>query len=329
MKTARGILVTSGLLLLTLAIGVLPLRAAATGHFERTLQVSGPVDLDVTSGSGNITVHTGGSGTVSISAKIRASNSWLLGSGDAEEKIRRIEKNPPVEQHGNSIRIGHFEDHDWLRNISIDYDLTVPAQTRLSSHTGSGDQTIAGVQLPLTAKTGSGNITVDNIAGDTRISSGSGDLKINGVKGSLHADTGSGNIRAQGVGGEMVASTGSGDVEMHQAAAGDVKVSTGSGNVRLYGVRGGLRAETGSGDIQAEGEAVHDWRLGAGSGNITLRLPAQASFDLDARTSSGTLRLNRQVTTQGVMSRNHIQGKVGNGGVILDVHTGSGDIALD
>lgn len=325
MKTAR----TLGLLLLTLAITALPVCAVPTGHFERTLQVSGPVDLDVTSGSGNITVHTGGSGSVSVSARIRASNSWLFGSGGDEEKIRRIEQNPPIVQQGNSIRIGHVDDPDLLRHISIDYDLTVPAQTRLSSHTGSGDQVISGVQLPLTAKTGSGNVTVDNIAGDARISSGSGDLKINGVKGSLRADTGSGNITAQGVAGEMVASTGSGDVEMHQTAAGDVKVSTGSGNVRLYGVRGGLRAETGSGDIQAEGEATHDWRLGAGSGNVTLRLPASASFDLDARTSSGTLRLNRQVTTQGVISKNHIQGKVGNGGVMLDVHTGSGDIALD
>jgi Putative adhesin len=324
MKAARYL----GLLLLALAASALPLSAASTGHFERTLQVSGPVDLDVSSGSGNITVHTGGSGSVSISAKIHGSNSWLFG-GDIDEKIRRIEKNPPVEQQGNTIHIGRVEDHDLLRNISIDYDLTVPAQTHLSSYTGSGDQTITGVQLPLTAKTGSGNVTVDNVAGDARVSSGSGDLKINGVKGTLRAETGSGNIHAEGVAGEITASAGSGNIEMHQVAAGDIKVETGSGNVKLHGVKGGLRASTGSGDIQAEGEATHDWRLGAGSGNITLRLPAEASFNLDARTSSGTLRLNRPVTTQGTISKNHVQGKVGNGGVILDVHTGSGDVTLD
>lgn len=324
MKTARNL----GLLLLTLAIGALPLSASPTGHFERTLQVSGTVDLEVTSGSGNIIVHTGGSSSVSVSAKIHGSNSWLFG-GDVEDKIRRIEKNPPVEQQGNTIRIGRIEDRELQRNISIDYDLTVPAQTRLNSHTGSGDQTITGVQLPLTAKTGSGNITVENIAGDARISSGSGDLKINSVKGALHAETGSGNIHAEGVAGEITATAGSGNIDMRQVSAGDVKVETGSGNVRLYGVNGGLRADTGSGDIQAEGEATHDWRLGAGSGNITLRLPAQASFNLDARTSSGTLTVKHQVTMQGTISKSHIQGKVGSGGVILDVHTGSGDIAID
>ena len=325
MKPLKGF----GLLLMILALGVLPVCASATGHFERTLQVSGAVDLDVTSGSGDITVHSGGSGSVYVSAKIHASNSWLFGSSSAEERIQRIEKNPPVEQQGNTIHIGRSDDRDLFRNISIDYDITVPAQTKLTSRTGSGDQKISGLQLPLSATTGSGNITLDNIAADARIRSGSGDLRINSVKGVLNAETGSGNIRAQEVAGEIIANTGSGDVEMHQSAAGDVKVETGSGNVRLYGVKGGLRAETGSGDIHAEGEATHDWRLGAGSGNITLRLPPHAAFNLDARTSSGSLNIRHEITMQGSISRSHVQGKAGGGGVLLDLHTGSGDIEID
>ncbi len=323
MKSAKNL----ALLLTILGLSALPL-SAATGHFERTLKVSGNVDLDVASGSGNITVHTGNGDTVYVSAKIHANTSWLFG-GNAEEKIRRIEQNPPVEQSGNSIHIGRNEDRDLLRNISIDYDLTVPAQTRLNSHTGSGDEDIRGLQLPLVAKTGSGNVTVDNISGETRVSSGSGDLKINSVKGTLVAQTGSGNIRAEGVAGEVVANSGSGNVEVHQiGVSGNVRAETGSGNIRLQGVKGSLRADAGSGDIQAEGEPTGDWRLGAGSGNITLRVPAQANFNLDARTSSGSLNVKRQVTMQGTMAHNHIQGKVGNGGVLLDVHTGSGDIEL-
>ena len=129
--------------------------------------------------------------------------------------------------------------------------------------------------------------------------------------------------------GEIDAHTGSGDVEMHQVAAGNIKVDTGSGNVKLEGVKGGLRARTGSGDIQAEGEATHDWQLGAGSGNITLKLPTQASFDLDARTSSGTLKVSHPVNYEGGVSKNHIRGKVNNGGVALDLHTGSGDIYIE
>jgi hypothetical protein len=320
------------LALCVFALAVLPLNAATTGHFERTLQVNGTVELEVSSGSGNINVHQGGAGTVSVTAKIHGNNgtSWLFGSGNIDERIHKIEQNPPVVQQGNTIRIGRIEDRDLTRNISIDYDVTVPPQTRLNSHTGSGDQTISGLQLPMTAKTGSGNVTVDRISAETRVSSGSGDLKINSVKGILYADTGSGNIHADDIAGDVFANTGSGDVEIRQSAGGSVKAQTGSGNINLHGVKGGLRADAGSGNIQAEGEPTSDWRLGAGSGNITLKVPTQASFNIDARTSSGTLKLNNhQVTTQGTLARNHIQGKVGNGGVLLDLHTGSGDIELE
>src|ERR1051326_6466648 len=143
-------------------LAVLPVNAATTGHFERTLQVSGTVELEVYSGSGNINVHKGGAGTVAVTAKIHGNNrtSWLFGSGNIDERILIIEQNPPITQTGNIIHIGRFQDRDLARNISIDYDVTVPPQTRLNSQTGSGDQTISDLQLPMTAKTGSGNVTV-------------------------------------------------------------------------------------------------------------------------------------------------------------------------
>lgn len=317
------------LAIIVFGLAVLPLNAATTGHFERTLQVSGTVDLEVTSGSGNITVHQGSAGTLAVSAKIHANNgSWLFGAGNVEERIHKIEQNPPIVQQGNTIRIGRIEDRELTRNISIDYDVTVPPQTKLTSHTGSGDQMISGLQLPMAAKTGSGNITVDRVSAETRVSSGSGDLKINSIKGILYAETGSGNIHAEDIAGDVFANTGSGDVDVRQSNGGSVKAQTGSGNIRLHGVKGGLRADAGSGDIQAEGEPTADWRLGAGSGNITLKVPTQASFNIDARTSSGNLNVRHPVTTQGSMAKNHIQGKVGNGGVLLDVHTGSGDIEV-
>ena len=312
------------------ALAVLPLNAATTGHFERTLQVSGPVDLEVNSGSGNITVHPGNNSSVYVSAKIHASStSWLFGGGNVEERIHRIEQNPPVVQHGNTITIGKFDDRDLTRNISIDYDVTVPAKTHLTSSTGSGDQNVSGLQSPATARTGSGNITVENVSAEVHARSGSGDLKINAIKGALYCDTGSGNIHADDIAGDVSASAGSGNIEVRQSAGGSVKAETGSGNIRLNGVKGGLRASAGSGDIHAEGEPTSDWNLGAGSGNITLRVPTKASFNIDARTSSGSLTVNHPVTMQGSLSRKHIQGKVGNGGVLLDLHTGSGDIQVD
>jgi len=323
-----------GSFLLLVGLGTLQAQAE-TGTFERTLQVSGPVSMEVTSGVGNITVRVGGDSNVHILAKIQAHDSWFGMS--ASEKIRNFESNPPIEQQGNTIRIGNIGDSQsetwwwfrWIDNVSVDYDLTVPAQTGLISHTGAGDQLINGLQLPSTAKTGSGNITVENMVGDVYVSSGSGDLKIDSVRGALNAKTGSGNIRATGLAGQVSASTGSGNVEIQQVAAGNAKIATGSGRVNLRGVRGGLRVETGSGGVYVEDEPTGDWHIGTGSGRIDLRLPSQVSFNLDAKTSSGSLKLDRPITVQGLVSRNHLQGKAGDGGVLLEVHTASGNIEID
>jgi len=69
--------------------------AAAEGSFQRTLQVNGPVDLEVNTRSGNITVRSGSSSAVIINARIKAGNSWF---GADETSIRDIEQHPPISQ---------------------------------------------------------------------------------------------------------------------------------------------------------------------------------------------------------------------------------------
>jgi len=313
------------------AIGTLPARAQ-TGGFDRTLQVSGAVTLDVSSGSGSIVVRTGATDNVHVAAKIRPGSSWIewfdwFGPSVADE-IHELESNPPIEQQGNSIRIGHIEGWWQFHNISIDYDVTVPPQTALSCHTGSGDQSISGLLLASVASTGSGTITIENIGADVRVRSGSGDLKINSVK-SLNAETGSGDIRATHVSGEVIARTGSGRIEIEQVASSNARIGTASGDVILRGATGPLRVETASGEIRVEGEPNADWHIGTASGSIGLKLPAQASFNLEARTLSGSLKTARALTIEGVTSRNRLQGKVGNGGALLEAHTASGDIEID
>ena len=324
---------TGTLVLLAIAAAILPLSAQAqTGGFDRTLQVAGPVSLEVSSGSGAITVHTGPGDSVHVVAKIHAQNSWADWVGwfgaSAADEIRKLEANPPIEQQGNTIRIGHIDDWWHLRGITIDYDLTVPPKTALDSHTGSGDQSISGLQLASAAASGSGRIVVENIGADVRLRSGSGDLRVNSVK-SLNAEAGSGAIRATRVAGEVFAVTGSGSIAIEQVDAGNVRIGTGSGDVTLRGARSALKIDTASGEIRVEGEPNADWHIGTASGSIGLKLPSQASFILDARTVSGGLRTDRALTVEGLASGNHIRGKAGNGGALLDAHTVSGNIEID
>ncbi|HEV2175157.1 MAG TPA: DUF4097 family beta strand repeat-containing protein [Nitrospira sp.] len=308
---------------LLIAIGCLP-AAAAEGSFDRTLNVTGPVRLDVSTGSGSIQIHIGSGNQVRVTGRIKSTD-WF---GNSEERIKEIEANPPVQQSGNDIRIGHLEDREMMHNISISYELVIPAETELRSHTGSGSQTIAGVHGTTEVSSGSGSLHISDIGSRLKAETGSGDIDIDRIQGSVRARAGSGSIRATSVAGGFDAETGSGRISLEQSAPGSVRVDTGSGGMQLRGVKGSLEARAGSGGIEVEGEPTGPWTVHTGSGTVRLQLASNASFDLDARTSSGSLSVDQPVTVQGSLAKKHIQGKVRGGGVPVDVETGSGNIEI-
>jgi len=303
-----------------------PARASDDGHFDRTLSVTGAVDLDVQTGSGEISVRTGDSSKVEIHGRIHANHGWF--GAEAEQRVHEIEANPPIEQNGNTIRVGHIENHDWKNNISISYELVVPVQTKLRSESGSGDQVIAGIAGPADASSGSGRLRLSNIGGETHARTGSGDIELNGIQGAARVVAGSGSIRAIGIAGALTASSGSGSVKFEQTAAGDVEIGTGSGDVEIKGAKGALKVQTGSGSITAQGNPSGDWRLHTGSGDVTVELPQQAAFNLVARTSSGSIDSSREIAVQGKLSPRELQGKVGGGGPTVELSTSSGSIQI-
>ena len=306
--------------------GTLPSFASARGEFDRTLRVTGSVNLQVETGSGSIDVTTGNSNEVKVIGRIYA-NEWF--GGNAEERVKRLESNPPIQQSGNDIRIGHIDDPELKHNISISYELVVPANTQLHSSTGSGSQSISGIAGPLETNTGSGSLKLFSIGSGVRAHTGSGSIEINGAKGSVYARAGSGSIHATDVAGGFDGETGSGHLVLDQSAPGSVRAETGSGGLELRNVHGSLQAQAGSGNIKAEGEATGEWNVHTGSGSVELRLPQNASFDLNAHTGSGSINLSHPVTVQGSIGRKEVRGKVGGGGVPVEVQTGSGNILIE
>jgi DUF4097 and DUF4098 domain-containing protein YvlB len=326
MKTNR----VSAVTLLSFAVCLIclqavPAAASAEGSFQRTLAVTDPANIDLTTGSGSVRVRTGGSGQVEINAHIKVTNRF---GGDGEQKVQEIQKNFPIQQSGNDIRIGHSDDSELFHNVSISYELVVPAETQLRSRTGSGTQTIEGLQREVEIQTGSGGLKVSDIGNTVQAETGSGDVEVDRVKGNVRARTGSGSIHANDIGGGFEGHTGSGHITLDQTAAGSVRVETGSGGMELRGVKGSLEATAGSGTITAEGDPTGSWTVHSGSGSIHLKLASAAGFDLDAHTSSGSISVSQPVTVQGTMGRRELRGKVHGGGVPVEVETGSGNIEI-
>lgn len=324
----------------SLLVGLLalPVFGAEEGTFDRTLKVSGAVDLDIATGSGSITVNRGSDGQVVIHATIRASDSWF--SGDPAERIKAIQNNPPIEQSGNVIRIGHSNDSSLLRNVSISYDVQVPASTNLHAHSGSGHIRITGVGGPVEATTGSGGIDASQIASTARLQTGSGGITVNGVAGEVRAHTGSGGIHGSDIGGYSSVNT-SAKIQgkaMALASSGStgagtanpyLDFETGSGGIQLTNVAGELKARAGSGTIDVQGVQTGDWDVTTGSGGIRVRLPENAKFNLSARTSSGSVNSDFPITVQGQLNRHELTGPVNGGGPSLNLHTGSGGIRIE
>ncbi len=313
---------------LVLVIPAIVRAQTVHGKFERSLTVTGEADLDVTSGSGDITVRPGAAGSVHVIGVIKASEPWLGVGRAAADKVKAIEAKPPVEQNGNSVRIGRIEDRDLRQNISISYEITVPAQCRLRAHTGSGDQNIGDIAGPVEIGSGSGDLVLANIGGKVDASTGSGDITVGAVRGPFSARTGSGDIRVKDVAGEVSASTGSGSIEAAQSAAGSVRVNAASGDVRLRAVQGPLHVETASGDIVVQGTPTGEWDLSSSSGGVAIEVPQSAGFELNARSSSGHIDSKHPVTMTGTIERHSLAGKVRAGGPLVKVHTSSGDIRI-
>lgn len=318
-------------LVLLLSAALAPATAEAQraeGSFQRTLTVGGRAEIDVVSGSGRIEVRPGSDGRIEISARIQASNNWWRGTLSAEERVRRIEANPPVEQSGTVVRIGHIADEDLRNGLSISYTLTVPSSSSLTSKTGSGSQELTGVAGRVESSSGSGSLTFRDLGGDLRASAGSGSIVADAVRGAFHATTGSGSIRASGVGGRITARTGSGSIEVEQTGSGGLDVGSGSGSVRARGVRGDVKASTSSGSLDVQGQPAGEWRLSSSSGSVTISLPSGQGFEVDASTSSGRIRTDFPVTVTGDVDRRSLRGSAQGGGPLLHVRTSSGGISI-
>jgi DUF4097 and DUF4098 domain-containing protein YvlB len=249
-----------------------------------------------------------------------------MGLDKPQKRLNDIVTNPPVEQRGDTIRIG--KDMSRMSNLSIFYTIQVPRDTEVSSNLASGAQTIRGVRGPVKAQSASGTIRAENIerdaqlttisgsvsatdiGDDVRISTASGNVDISNIKGDVHAKAMSGVIRVYKPGGRVEADAGSGEVEIHGAAA-DVQAHAASGRVSVQGNPG----------------ADNFWELKTLSGGVQLGVPATANLHLSAEATSGEIRTDIPIVVE-EQGKHSLRAHMGSGGGRVDVHTVSGEIRV-
>jgi hypothetical protein len=256
--------------------------------FERILSVSGAVTLDVGANAGNIRIQRGDAGSVTIKGVLRARRS-LFDWRDLEGRVQRLASQIPVEQTGNTIRIGDVADRWLLRGIHTHLDILVPHETALRVIGDSADFRIEGIQGPVDCETDSGQIEILNIGSAVSAASDSGAIHIRKAEGPVDARTDSGEIQAVEIGGAVDAETDSGSIQITQTVQAPVNASTDSGGISV--------------------------KL-APSGGYTVRL----------RTDNG--RLDTPQMSQIRTSRQEVDGQIRGGGSVVNLETDSGDIEV-
>ena len=302
-------------LILVIALAHIPIRCAwaqsPLGTFERTWTVAGAAEIVLANGFGAITFEPGEASIVRLTGTVGVSRQWTGGSEAGEAMARRLLQSPPVEQKGDVIRIGDILEDPTLRQaVAIEYKITVPMNTRVTSANADGDQTVHGLRGPIEISSGSGRIRITNVEGDVRASTGSGDIYLSAISGSIQANTSEGTIRVESLPQE------------------DVQIASGSGRVVLSGVTGALRVASGSGNVTIHGNPTSDWRLRSGSGNITVELPRDAAFDFYACTKSGHISIGTPLEDPAWTGKTEVRGQVRAGGPLLQIKTESGQIRI-
>ncbi len=156
------------------------------------------------------------------------------------------------------------------------------------------------VHMPKLARldlhTQDGNIEVHDMKGDFTLKSGDGRQQIDHIDGTLDAGSGDGEIEVTGRFDKLNVRSGDGRVE--------ARVLPGS-------------------------KMTSDWSMRANDGSIHLQLPADFSADLEALTGDGRIDFEVPVQMTGRTGGKTIHGKIGNGGALLNLHTGDGSIRVE
>jgi len=266
--------------------------------------------------SGNVKVLTWDKDEVRIDA-LKISRAGTLEEAKENAALVKIE----VGRNDGRLEIlTDYPDDQWRHkrlNVSVNYDLTIPAKAEVEVRNVSGD------------------VSAENIGGYAKLETVSGDVNLRkAAKGGVFT-TVSGDVELGDISGDLRTKAVSGDITITRIA-GSVNAETVSGNVELKGLTGAKSIEINvlSGDVIFEGVLEKDGRYNfqSHSGDVTLYLPEKSAFEFSCKSFSGDIDSDFEMVVKMIgglkHKKNDIRGEVNGGGADLTITTFSGDIEL-
>ena len=243
----------AGLITLLSLAGCVPLEEATQLLTEIFAVGEGPVDLEVESSNGRVTVRgVAGQSTVAVTATLRSRGETM-----AEAMLRVAQVDVEMTQEGNRIVLRYDSSAhslDVRRFSGVDFDVTVPILTDVAADTSNG------------------RIEISDLSGILFLETSNGRIEVTDTLAELHAHTSNGRIRIENVEGILDLDTSNSQIEMEN-------------------IDGVVDAETSNGRITFSGMLIADvdHRMVTSNGEISLAIRSDASLIIDASTSNGSI----------------------------------------
>jgi DUF4097 and DUF4098 domain-containing protein YvlB len=311
------------LLALILTLAGCQMGPSVSGSFDRSLDVSGPIRLELNNVSGDVSIVGSTDGKVHVHGDVRVSG---FGFGSPQKRLDDILASPPVELKGDTLRVGREVARQ--HNVSIAYSVEVPRDAAVNSSSVSGSQSVKNVRGPVQASSVSGTVRAQDIAQEVRLSSTSGSVTAENCGDDVRATSVSGTVVVTNVKGDVLAHSVSGDVQVRKPG-GRVDANTSSGTVNVRDSDGDVKAHATAGRVTIEGNPSGNnyWDLKTVSGSVNIAVPASASFHLSAGAVSGQIsaQVPLMIEEQG---KHSLRARMGDGGGRVEIHTVSGAIEV-
>ncbi len=323
MTRHRKLAAPLGLLVLAAVLGACGVGSSANGSFSRTLNVTGPIRLEMTNAARDIVINGSADGKVRVKADIRASGFSFV---NPQKRVDELVASPPVEQRGDTIRIGKDLAH--LHHLTVSYTIEVPRETEVNTTVVSGSQTIRGVRGPVKVVTVSGSIHVEQIDHYAQLSTVSGSIDAKDMGDDVRASSASGRVTVSNVQGDVNINVLSGAAQVAKLG-GRVEATTGSGSIEIEGAKSDVKIRAASGRVIVQGDPGTNsyWNLNTVSGPVQLSVPQNANFHLSAEAVSGEIRADIPIVIE-EQGKHSLRARMGDGGGRVEVRTVSGEIHL-
>jgi DUF4097 and DUF4098 domain-containing protein YvlB len=265
---------------------------------EKTLKVSGPVNLTLNNDFGNISVASGADGQVHIKAE---KTGWGPNEAEAQKALESLKLN--IEQNGNSIQVSAQLPEPPNTLIigpiggSVKFTITVPEEAAITLDSTNGDLVLSGTKGNADLHTDFGGIDVSDVSGVVTVNTKNGNILAENILSDAFVSLTSefGNITAHGIrGADLTVDSTNGVLDLQgMTASGLLKATSDFGSLSLTdGQASSLDIKSTNGKVTLENLIVEDKvTVYNDFGDLTLNSVDAGAYDL--KTKNGKIELDQ------------------------------------